>query len=165
MTVEALDPSRHDRHGFGCGIIALDNFLRRQAAQQSRKDNSRTYVLIDPESPERILGFYTVTVIALEWPGLPEKLIKRHRNAKGAALIARLAVDRRFQGKGYGERLLVDALRRVLSASETVGYPLVFVDAKDGVRAFYELYGFRPLAHHPYKLFMTISDIRKTMKE
>jgi hypothetical protein len=28
---------------------------------------------------------------------------------------------------------------------------------------FYEIYGFRPLMRHPYKLFMTIADIRKTM--
>jgi GNAT superfamily N-acetyltransferase len=163
MTIEPLDPFRHEGKSFDCGIEALNVFLRRQAAQQSRKNNSRTYVLADSKHPERIIGFYAVTMIALEWPELPENLAKRHRNAGGAALIARLAVDRRHQGKGLGELLLVDALRRVHAASEMVGYPLVFVDAKSGARSFYEAYGFRPLANHPDRLFMTIAEIRRSM--
>jgi GNAT superfamily N-acetyltransferase len=163
MTIEPLEPSRHDRKTFDCGNEILNRFLYHQAAQQSRKDNSRTYVLTDRKSPERIIGFYTVTMIALDWPQLPEKLAKRHKNAKGSALIARLGVDKRFQGQGYGERLLVDALKRILKASEMIGYPLVFVDAKEGASTFYEIYGFRPLLYHPDKLFMTIADIRKNM--
>ena len=165
MIIEPLDPSRHDRKTFDCGNDKLNHFLRHQAAQQSRKDNNRTYVLIDDtKSTERIVGFYTVTMIALDWPQLPEKLAKRHKYAKGSALIARLAIDKRFQGEGHGECLLVDALKRILKASELVGYPLVFVDAKEGARSFYEVYGFRPLAHHSHKLSMTIADIRKTME-
>jgi GNAT superfamily N-acetyltransferase len=128
MTIEPLEPSRHDRKTFDCGNEILNNFLRHQAAQQSRKDNSRIYALIDDaKSPERIMGFYTVTMIALDWPKLPEKLAKRHKNAKGSALIARLAVDKHFQGQRHGERLLVDALKRILEASEMVGYPLVLL--------------------------------------
>ena len=164
MSIEPLDPSRDDRKTFDCGNEALNNFLHRQAAQQSRKDNSRTYVLTDTKSTGRIIGFYTVTMIALDWPQLPEKLAKRHRNAKASALIARLAVDKRFQGEGYGERLLVDALKRILKASEMVGYPLLFVDAKEGASTFYEIYGFRPLLCHPDRLFMTMADIRETME-
>jgi GNAT superfamily N-acetyltransferase len=163
MTIEPLDPSRHDRKGFGCGIEALDLFLRQQAAQQRRKDNGRTYVLIDSGHPERIIGFYTVTMIALEWPELPEKLARRHRNAGGAALVARLAVDRRHRGNGHGARLLTDALRRVLAASEAIGYPVVFVDAKAGAASFYEAYGFERLADRPDRLFMTVADIRASM--
>jgi predicted N-acetyltransferase YhbS len=37
------------------------------------------------------------------------------------ALLARLAVDRRWQGSGVGRHLLLDALRRVIRASDELG--------------------------------------------
>jgi hypothetical protein len=32
-----LDPSRHDRQAFSCGVAELDEYLKRFAAQQSKK--------------------------------------------------------------------------------------------------------------------------------
>jgi GNAT superfamily N-acetyltransferase len=45
-----------------------------------------------------------------------------------AFLIGRLAVDRRYQGQGWGRFLLADALRRCID-SGIVGFAVV-VDAK-----------------------------------
>ena len=59
------------------------------------------------------------------------------------ALIGRLAVDRRAQGRRLGEKLLVDALRRVVDASGLLGCIGVVVDAKDeSAERFYTNYGF-----------------------
>lgn len=84
--------------------------------------------------------------------------------AATAGLIARLAVDKRYAKQGFGEWLLIDALRRLLDASETVGFPLVVVDAKDGVANFYERFGFTAFQDMPNKLFMTIADIRHSLQ-
>ena len=60
-----------------------------------------------------------------------------------AALIGRLAVDERARGRRLGEQLLIDALRRVVDAAETIGCLGVIVDAKDEeAEAFYSKYDF-----------------------
>jgi GNAT superfamily N-acetyltransferase len=58
-------------------------------------------------------------------------------------LLARLAINREFRGRGLGTELLSDALRRCLSASEIAGVRGVIAHAidEDAVR-FYQRHGF-----------------------
>lgn len=84
------------------------------------------------------------------------------------ALIGRLAVDKRAQGRGIGEALLVDALRNVLDAANLVGCMGVVVDAKDErAEAFYARYGFAPLATGPWprRMFLPITTVRDSFTE
>ena len=164
METVRLDPSRHERKRFDCGVAVLNRFLQLTAHQQSRRDNSRTYVLEDPEDSTRIVGFYTITIISLAIPKLPAPLRKRHPHTTAAALIARLAVDRGYQSKGFGSWLLADALHRILASAEILGFPVVLVDAKDGAQGFYEAFGFRPMPDNPQKLYLTVADIRASAK-
>lgn len=54
-------------------------------------------------------------------------------------LIARLAVDRRWQGQGIGQALLKDAMQRTLQASDIAGIRALAVHAKnEEARKFYE---------------------------
>ncbi len=164
MIVIPLDKSRHDRNKFDCGVNVLNNYLKIMANQQSIKDNTRTYVLEDTENPNVILGFYTLTVSNIDITSLSDKLQKKHQNARSGGLIARLAVDKYHTKKGYGEWLLIDALKKLLEASDTVGFPIVIVDAKDGSLPFYTKFGFVPFRDTPNKLFMTIASIRNSFK-
>lgn len=77
-----------------------------------------------------------------------------------ATLLGRLAVSPKYRGKGLGERLLMDALKRSLAASRVVGSAAVIVDAKDssGVR-FYERYGFKLLPEQDLRLFIAMKTI------
>ena len=163
MRTVVLDKKNHDRLQFDCGVAPLNNFLRVMASQQAGKDNTRTFVLEHVDQPETIIGYYTLTMIPLNLQALPVKLQKRHSSAGSAGLIARLAVDKRFSGQGFGEWLLIDALHKLLHASDSVGFPLVIVDAKDGVAAFYEKFGFTPFQDCPDKLFITIKAIRASL--
>lgn len=155
-----LDRSSHDRKRFDCGVEALNNYLRVMANQQSAKDNSRTFVLEDVNNACYIIGYYTLTMTSIDLSALPERLQKRHHNAQSSGLIARLAVDKRYVRQGYGEWLLIDALKKLLLASETVAFPLVVVDAKTGAIEFYKRFGSTPFFDTPDKLYMTVSDIR-----
>ncbi len=81
-----------------------------------------------------------------------------------AVLLARLAADREFQGKGVGALLLGDALRRSLSVAETAGIRLLLVHASDeSVRAFYLKFGFEPSPTDPMNLQLLIKDIRQSL--
>lgn len=161
----ALDKNRHDLKSFDCGVDTLNNYLRLMANQQSSKDNSRTYVLEGVENKKQIIGFYTLTMVSVDLSSLPTKLQKKHKHNDSVALIARLAVDKDHANKGLGAWLLVDALKKLLSASDSVGFPLVVVDAKDGVSAFYEKFGFVPFKDEDNKLFISIADIRASLKQ
>lgn len=163
MITVQLDKNKHNRKRFDCGVAALNSYLRMMANQQAGKDNSRTFVLEEATNPEHIIGYYTLTMAPIDLGAIPAKLQKRHQNAHAGGLIARLAVDKRYANRGFGEWLLIDALKKLLSASETVAFPLVIVDAKDGAIQFYEKYGFTAFMDTPNKLFITVADIRTSL--
>ncbi len=75
-----------------------------------------------------------------------------------AAMIGRLAVDKRFRGQRLGEAMLLDAADRVLD-SDPAAFALM-VEAKDTEAAsFYKRYAFRPLNTRPMTLFLPIAAI------
>ncbi len=164
MISAPLDGRRHDRNRFDCGVHALNNYLRLMANQQSLKNNARTYVLEDENEHKHIIGYYTLTMIPVDLRTLPTRLQKKHQNARAAGLIARLAVDRRYTGRGFGAWLLVDALKKALHASDTIGFPLIVVDAKDGAGGFYEKHGFTAFSEQPDRLFITVADVRASLE-
>lgn len=163
MKTVQLEKAKHDRSRFDCGVIVLNHYLKVMASQQAKKDNTRTFVLEDEQYSEQVIGYYTLTMTPIDIKNLPAKLQKKHHSVTSAGLIARLAVDYRYKGRGFGEWLLVDALRKLLVASETVAFPVVIVDAKDGAEYFYEKYGFTTFKDSDKKLFLTIADIRASI--
>lgn len=163
MITVRLDKTKHNRDQFDCGVVVLNNYLKAMASQQAQKDNTRTFVLEDEVDSSIILGFYTLTMVPIDLKNLPEKLQKKHHAASIAGLIARLAVDKHYTRQGFGELLLIDALRRLLDASELVAFPFVVVNAKDGAVGFYEKFGFTLFVDSLNKLYITISDVRVTI--
>ena len=162
MTVQ-LDKKKHNRNHFDCGVEALNNYLRMMANQQSSKDNTRTFVLEDESKPEYIIGYYTLTMTPIDLDALPTKLRKKYQNAHAGGLIARLVVDKRYAKRGFGEWLLIDALKKLLLANETVAFPLIIVDAKEGAIQFYEKFGFTAFLDTPNKLFIKVADVRTSL--
>jgi len=163
MITVQLDKNKHDRIRFDCGVKALNSYLKVMASQQSKRDNTRTFVLEDESNPKYIIGYYTLTMAPINLDSLPMKLQKKHHNARSGGLIARLAVDKRYKKQGYGEWLLINSLKNLLFVSERVAFPLVIVDAKDGSIEFYEKFGFIAFQDSPNKLFITIADIRESL--
>jgi GNAT superfamily N-acetyltransferase len=159
ILIEALSPY-HDRRGFSCGVEALDSYLRRQAGQDTRKYVTVTFVLLEVGRPD-VVGFYTLSATSLRLSDLPESTAKNlpRYPLVPAILLGRLAVHQNQRGKGYGELLLIDALRRCMEAQD-IGWAVVLVDAKDEQSAaFYEHYHFIRLAPGPLRLFLPRSTI------
>lgn len=157
---EPLD-QRHDRAAFGCNVESLDRYLKQQASQDMRKGVAVAYILCEPNAPA-IIGYYTLSMSAVEPTDLSEDLTRRlpRYPLLPAALIGRLAVDRRYRGQGQGERLLINALRRCLDASRTIAAVAVLVEAKDdAARQFYEHFGFIRFVHQEYKLYLPMKTI------
>ena len=163
MQTVLLDKAKHDRNRFNCGVDGLNNYLKAMASQQAKKDNTRTFVLEDESDSSLVIGFYTLTMTPIDLKALPEKLQKKHQSSTSGGLIARLAVDNQYKGKGFGEWLLIDALRKLLAASDSVAFPVVIVDAKDGAEQFYERFGFQEFQNSESKMFITIASARMNL--
>jgi GNAT superfamily N-acetyltransferase len=77
-------------------------------------------------------------------------------------LLARLAVDRRWQNQGAGKALLRDAMQRTLQAADIAGIRALAVHAKDEeAKRFYEHFGFVPSPSDPMHLFVLLKDVRR----
>ena len=165
MQTVPLDKKRHNRKDFDCEVEALNEYLYSMANQHSLKDNTRTYVLENSENPSDIVGYYTLTMTTIKLSKLPLKLQKKHFNNHSSALIARLAVDKKYKHRKIGSWLLIDALKRILNASDIVAFPMVIVDAKDGVAEFYKKFGFSQFLNEKNKLYLPIATIRANFSE
>ena len=152
----------HLRAGFDCGVNDLNTFLERQAGQNARKDMSRTYVAV-PEDSRGVAGYYTLSSGSIRFENLPPDAAKRLPHYPiPTAHLGRLAVDVKFQGRGLGGVLLVNALKRVRDIANDIGIHAVTVDALDkNARSFYEAHGFRSLTDDVHHLYLPLATIRQ----
>jgi GNAT superfamily N-acetyltransferase len=163
-----LEPlgKQHDRSKFSCGQAELDDWFRRRAGQDERRNIARVFVAVDSELG--VVGFYSLSSFKLDFGDLPEEIARKLPRYDGvpAALIGRLARDDRMRGKGVGELLVADAVRRILSAAQSLAVFAIIVDAKDErAEAFYEGFGFRRFPLHPNRLFLLTSSATAALEK
>jgi GNAT superfamily N-acetyltransferase len=160
--IEPFDKRRHDRSGFDCGVSVLNDWLATKISQFEKKDLARTYVLIE-EGQRAVRGYYALSNHTVVYEAIPEDQRKGLPEIDmPVVLLGRLAVDGSVRGKGLGEFLLIDALRRAEYLADKVGIRAVEVDAiNEDARKFYEKYGFLALRDDPHHLFLAMHIIRK----
>ena len=147
----------HDRQGFDCGRQELNDWLRQVARQHQDKGLSKTFAATLDEAPDRICGFYALTLAELENRHLPEVWRKKLPHRIPGVRLGRLAVDKQYQGKGLGELLLVDALTRAQRVHTEVGGIGLFVDAIDeATTGYYRHFGFIASPDNPLLLFLPV---------
>lgn len=158
MTIVALDPS-HDVGSFSCGVPSLDEWLRRYALTAQQSHGVRVYVAVQDYE---IAGFYALAAGSVQHHAAPPRLVRGlAQHPVPVVVLARLAVSERWQGRGFGSSLLIDAVRRTLRVAEEVGVRAMVVDAKDdAAREFYEHFGFVASPTDPRHLVALIKDLR-----
>lgn len=146
---------------FTCGYTLLDEYLKKQAKQDVNRDLSVCYVLIDENN--LVKGYYTLSANSIRRDEFSEELIKKMPpgyNDIPTILLGRLAIDESIKGNGWGEIILLDALNRSLSISESLGTVAVVVEPIDEkARAFYDKYGF-VLLPDSGKMFLPMKTIK-----
>lgn len=146
----------HDRQGFDCGRQELNAWLRQVARQHQERGLSKTFVAVSEEAPNRICGYYALTLAELENRHMPEAWRKKLPRRIPGVRLGRLAVDRQYQSKRLGELLLVDALARAHRIYAEAGGIGLFVDALDEKAAGYYLnFGFDASPDNPLLLFLS----------
>ena len=149
--------------GFASGNADLDEWLRQYSGQSERSNNTRTFLGVVADGGQ-VVGFYTTTTYRIERDEQAEYLEAGNRAYPiPAVLLARLAVDKHWQGLGIGRQLLVDAMQRFAALSADVGFEVVVVDAiDDEAITFYSRYGFVPFQQHRRRLFLTTKQLLET---
>lgn len=159
----ALSPSSNIG-SFDCGVDELNDFLHRLSLIYQGRRFGFTILCHQYEDPDqRVIGYYTIAPAQAFRSELPEKLITGPRpNPIPAFRLCRLAIDKSFQGKGIGEIVLFNALKKCYEASAIFGGALIIVDAKnENARDFYVQYGFQPLPINPLCLVMSLKTLAK----
>ena len=154
-----------DRAGFSCGVAALDRYLREQASQDMKRLMASCFVAVDAVTND-LAGYYTLAATSVPASELPQDVLRRlpRYPVLPAALVGRLAIDRRYHRRGLGGALLADAALRVLG-SDTKAFALI-VDAIDETAVtFYKLQGIRAFASRPMSLFLPLGTVRKASVE
>lgn len=166
--IELLDPDKHDRAAFSCGVEQVDNYFRKTANKLAKAGNVRVWVMISPSGD--LIGFYALNAHSIDYAELPEKFAKARpgHGSIPAAYISMIGVDQKFSGKGFGGDLLVDALTRIARAADDLGIAVVMLDVLDcgdpelvAKRIkLYQSYGFTPLPSRPLRLFLPLATVR-----
>jgi GNAT superfamily N-acetyltransferase len=165
LKIERLGKN-HERKGFDCGDKRLNEFLQKSALQHADRNISRTFVLIDDESPKEIFGYYTLIVCEVVPSNIPDPRLQRYPHPMPAAKLARLAIHVHHQRNGLGANLLINAMERTVRISENAGLIGMFIDAKDdNAASYYMQFGFIPIENNRLLLYLPLATIRRAVED
>jgi GNAT superfamily N-acetyltransferase len=162
-----LDPERHDRQGFDSGEPVLDEWLRRYAGQNRRRDTAATWVIADER--RTVVAYASVAMTGIDRSSAPLGLAKRAPDPVPALLFGRLAVDRRYVGRGIGRALVVHVLATAVELNASAACRAVVVSALNSrARHGWEQLGFHPFDPEDVRnpdLYLLTGEIEKTLRE
>ncbi len=161
LSFEPFNAKIHDRNGFICTEPSLTKFIREQARKEQESRTCSVFVLTDGTT---IVGYYTLSNTTVQLEGLAPNQTKRLPKYPNipATLLGRLAVNQAFMAQGYGQDLLLDALKRAyLVSSEVASWAVVVEALHENAAGFYSRYGFVALEGQPMRLFLPMATIRQ----
>lgn len=157
----------HRLEGFACGDEALDRWLTTIARQAQGAESARTYV-VTQQGDMQVIGYFALAASGIQRATSAARVARGQPDSHliPALLIARLAVDQRFQGQGVGRSLLLDAVLRCSAAADAIGARVILVHAKDdAAAAWYRQFGFVFSPSDPYNLQLLMKDARATLRQ
>jgi GNAT superfamily N-acetyltransferase len=160
MALSAPAPigTHHQIGDFSSGIVSLDEWLKRRALANQATGAARTFVVCEADRVVAYFAFGAVNVAAA-----PGRFRRNMPDPIPVVVLARLAIDRAYQGQGLGRAMVRDAAKRVVHAADTIGIRGIIVHAiSDDAKAFYLALGFEPSPIEPMTLMVTLADIRKS---
>jgi GNAT superfamily N-acetyltransferase len=163
--------AEHDEvENFDCGDQPLNNYLQRYAwTNQEKSSIGVSYVAVDEDAPRTVLGYFTLAMASVPRDTFPKKYVRGLPPYDlPLILLARLAVDHRFSGRGLGHALISEALRIGMRVSDEVGCRCIITDAyRDRVR-WYSRYGFVPIEgaaeSGPQRMFLDVRTVRAALR-
>ncbi len=143
--------------GFDSGEPVVDDWLKRHAAKNEASGASRAFVVCD--AGRRVAGYYALATGAVTRADAPGATRRNMPEPISVLVLGRLAVDRRWQGKGVGRGLLRDAILRTLIVAQYAWVGALLVHAlSPEARRFYRYHGFHPSPVDPMTLMLSTTE-------
>ncbi len=171
MAVVIRRLAEHDEvENFDCGDQPLNNYLQRYAwTNQEKSSIGVSYVAVDEDAPRTVLGYFTLAMASVPRDTFPKKYVRGLPPYDlPLILLARLAVDHRFSGRGLGHALISEALRISMRVSDEVGCRCIITDAYRDRVSWYSRYGFVPIEgaaeSGPQRMFLDVRTVRAALR-
>jgi len=166
MALSTPEPltGEHDVAAFSCGKPALDHWLKTRALSNQQRGFTAVMVVHDAG---RVVGYYGLAPTAIVPSALPRAIrTGQPPDPVPCLLLAQLAVDQGWNGKGVGTGLVKHALTRCVEAARLIGGRALIVNAVDEeAAAFWRRRGFIPSRDDPLVLFRSIADIAASLAQ
>lgn len=152
-----------DRTRFDCGRISLNQWFQRFAWKNHLEGVSRINVITDVATGQ-IVGFLSLSAAQIERGYLAKPDQRNQPDPVPVTLLGQLAVDQAYQGQGHARSLLYFALKTALRASRHIGsFGVLTHPLDDGVRAFYQRWGFQDLPGDPTRsMIVRMRDLERS---
>jgi GNAT superfamily N-acetyltransferase len=164
--LEGHDEAEH----FDCGDDTLNNYLNRHAwTNQEKSSIGVSYVAVNEDAPRTVFGYSTLAMASVPRDAFPKKYVRGlPAYALPLILLARLAVDRRFAGRGLGHALISEALRISLRVADEVGCRCIITHADRDRVNWYARYGFVAIEgaaeSGPQRMFLDMRTVRAALR-
>ncbi|MGQ3904816.1 GNAT family N-acetyltransferase [Mixta calida] len=156
VTAPAPLDTTHILSEFHCGEATLDEWIRNRGLKNQSLGAARTFVVCR-EGSSQVVGFYSLATGSVTHAIATGGLRRNMPDPIPIIILARLAVDMHFHGKGLGADLLHDAVLRICRVAENIGVRAVMVHAlSDAAKQFYRHHGFTPSATQENTLFLRL---------
>ena len=162
MTLSAPAPLAHHHQlaEFSSGAAGLDDWIKRRALANQASGASRTFVICDVG---KVVGYHALAAGGVNVAAAAGHFRRNMPDPIPVVILARLAIDRGYQGRGLGRALFQDGAKRVLHAAVAIGIRGMLVHAiSEEAKAFYLALGFEPSPLEPMTLMVTLADLRKS---
>jgi len=157
---------KHDVSGFECRSPEQADWLRRHARQSAASGTTRVLVVTGQDG-EAVVAYYAWCMAQLTVAASPERVRKGAGcYPQPVALLARLGVDVRHEGRRLGAALLQDVLARLAGLSGDIGCRGLLVHAESAEAKKFYLHLVPEFEQSPtdeLHLVLLLKDIRRTL--
>ena len=146
----------HQVAEFVSGQTVLDDWLKQKGLKNQALGAARTFVVCKKDT-QQIAGFYSLATGSVNHTEATGNLRRNMPDPIPVIILARLAVDLSFRGKGLGADLLHDAVLRCYRVAENIGVRAIMVHAlTEEAKNFYIHHGFKPSQTQERTLFLKL---------
>lgn len=168
LILELLDKKKHDIKNFDCNNDEMTVFLKQFALKNQKLGLSKSWVLIGEDKKEteksKVMGYFTLSIQTINPTLIKDKKLPKY--PLPVTLLARIAVDKAFQGQGLGKTLLFLALKKTVELNDNglATYGLVLEVLNDELLGFYKKFNFlESLDSTGKRLFVSMQTIRSIL--
>nr|WP_157349383.1 GNAT family N-acetyltransferase [Raoultella sp. 10-1] len=142
---------------FVSGEVVLDEWLKQSGLKNQALGAARTFVVCKTGTVQ-VAGFYSLATGSVNHTEATGSLRRNMPDPIPVIILARLAVDISFSGKGLGADLLHDAVLRCYRVAENIGVRAIIVHVlAEKAKGFYTNHGFKASQTQERTLFLKLA--------